>query len=50
MLNISNIDLSKCKLSQLGTEYKGFIMITAGGFRCQSWSAEQPVHKVSPLI
>ncbi|XP_025262426.1 uncharacterized protein LOC112637275 [Camponotus floridanus] len=25
-------------------------MITAGGFRCQSWSAEQPVHKISTNI
>ncbi|XP_029663491.1 uncharacterized protein LOC115235691 [Formica exsecta] len=43
--NISSIDLSKCKLSQLGTEYKGFIMTTAGGYRCQSWSAQQPIHE-----
>lgn len=44
--NASRTDLSKCKLSQLGSEYKGFIMTTVGGFRCQSWSAEQPLHKV----
>ncbi|XP_032670210.1 uncharacterized protein LOC116843687 [Odontomachus brunneus] len=48
--NASRTDLSKCKLSQLGTEYKGSLMTTVAGFRCQSWSAEQPLHKISTDI
>lgn len=47
--NTSRIDLSKCKVSQLGTEYKGFIMTTVGGFRCQLWTAERSLHNVSLL-
>ncbi|EZA48990.1 Hepatocyte growth factor-like protein, partial [Ooceraea biroi] len=45
--NTSTIDLFKCKLSQLGAEYRGFAVTTVGGFRCQSWSAEQPLHKIN---
>ncbi|EFN79889.1 Plasminogen [Harpegnathos saltator] len=44
--NASRTDLSRCKLSQLGSEYKGSIVTTVGGFRCQSWVAEQPLHKI----
>ncbi|KAL0116972.1 hypothetical protein PUN28_010087 [Cardiocondyla obscurior] len=44
MHNESSIDLSKCKLSQLGTEYKGFITTTASGFHCQLWTAQRPFY------
>ncbi|XP_018359123.1 PREDICTED: uncharacterized protein LOC108758601 isoform X6 [Trachymyrmex cornetzi] len=43
--NTSGIDLSECKISQLGTEYKGFINITVSGFRCQLWTAARLLHK-----
>ncbi|XP_011865894.1 PREDICTED: uncharacterized protein LOC105560957 isoform X2 [Vollenhovia emeryi] len=48
--NTSNIDLFKCKLSQLGTEYKGFIMTTISGLRCQLWAAQRPLHEISKDI
>ncbi|XP_018051270.1 PREDICTED: uncharacterized protein LOC108689142 [Atta colombica] len=43
--NTSGIDLSECKISQLGIEYKGFINITVSGFSCQLWTAAQLLHK-----
>ncbi|XP_039305190.1 uncharacterized protein LOC105195293, partial [Solenopsis invicta] len=45
--NTSIIDLSKCKVSQLGTEYRGFITTTVGGFRCQLWTVQQSLHKIT---
>lgn len=45
--NTSGIDLSECKISQLGIEYKGFINITISGFRCQLWTAARLLYKVS---
>ncbi|XP_066600635.1 uncharacterized protein [Prorops nasuta] len=47
--NATRTDLLTCKLTQTGTEYKGSIMTTAGGIRCQSWSQEE-MHKVSSDI
>lgn len=44
--NASLTDLSKCKLTQFGTEYMGTIATTAGGIRCQMWHTEKPLHKV----
>lgn len=41
-------DFTKCKMSHLGLEYTGEISLTAGGVRCQSWSAgTKAVHKVN---
>nr|XP_050849223.1 uncharacterized protein LOC127063448 isoform X7 [Vespula vulgaris] len=40
------VDLSKCKLTQLGTEYRGSKMVTSSNVRCQYWQTDQPLHKV----
>ncbi|XP_046737938.1 uncharacterized protein LOC124406546 [Diprion similis] len=44
--NATRTDLSKCKLTQLGTDYMGSITTTAGGIRCQMWDSEKPLHQV----
>ena len=44
--NATRIDLMKCKLTQMGMEYRGTIAKTAGSIRCQSWYAEEPIHEV----
>lgn len=43
-------DFTKCKVSHLGLEYLGDVSLTAGGVRCQSWSAgAKAVHKVNEM-
>ncbi|XP_046608872.1 uncharacterized protein LOC124299649 [Neodiprion virginianus] len=44
--NATRTDLSRCKLTQLGTDYMGSITTTAGGIRCQMWYSEKPLHQV----
>ncbi|CAL7933933.1 unnamed protein product [Xylocopa violacea] len=48
--NVSHTDLMKCKLTQLGMEYRGAIAKTAGNIRCQSWYTEEPIHEISKDI
>ncbi|KAF3430157.1 hypothetical protein E2986_13118 [Frieseomelitta varia] len=43
--NATRIDLTRCKLTQMGMEYRGTIAKTAGSIRCQSWYAEEPIHE-----
>lgn len=38
-------DLSQCKVSHFGLEYRGSVAKTESNVRCQSWSSDQP-HKV----
>lgn len=38
-------DLSLCKVSHFGLEYRGGVAKTESNVRCQSWSSDQP-HKV----
>lgn len=41
-------DFTKCKISHLGLEYLGDVSVTAGGIRCQSWSAgDKAIHTVN---
>ncbi|XP_017755449.1 PREDICTED: uncharacterized protein LOC108547430 [Eufriesea mexicana] len=48
--NASRTDLMKCKLTQLGMEYRGAIAKTAGDIRCQYWYTDEPIHEVSKDI
>ncbi|XP_033330856.2 uncharacterized protein LOC117222927 isoform X1 [Megalopta genalis] len=48
--NTSRTDLMKCKLTQIGREYRGLIAKTVGDTPCQSWSAEEPIHEISKDI
>ena len=45
--NATLTDISKCKLTQLGTEYIGSVTITAGGIRCQSWFSKKNLDEVN---
>lgn len=40
-------DLSLCKVSHLGVEYRGSIAKTESGVRCQKWETDTPVHQVN---
>lgn len=44
--NLTDLDI--CKVSHLGLEFAGHVSKTESGVRCQSWTAEKPVHKVDP--
>ncbi|XP_034194054.2 uncharacterized protein LOC117610589 isoform X2 [Osmia lignaria lignaria] len=45
--NATRTDLMKCKLTQIGMEYRGSISKTVGDIRCQNWGSEEPIHEVS---
>nr|XP_031848128.1 uncharacterized protein LOC116433783 [Nomia melanderi] len=49
-VNQSRTDLMKCKLTLIGTEYRGSIAKTIGDVPCQSWFAEDPIHEISKDI
>ncbi|XP_017794623.1 PREDICTED: uncharacterized protein LOC108576190 [Habropoda laboriosa] len=48
--NGSRTDLMKCKLTQIGMEYRGTVGKTSGNVRCQAWYTEEPIHEVSKDI
>ncbi|XP_076766670.1 uncharacterized protein LOC143433269 [Xylocopa sonorina] len=48
--SVSQTDLMKCKLTQMGMEYRGAIAKTVSNIRCQSWYTEEPIHEISKDI